>query len=134
MPTEKRLLSVDDDPAVLALIGKVALDLGFSVEAVTNSSSFMPTYLQQKPDVITLDIFMPGTDGVELIRWLAEIGSQARIIIVSGSDIRYSLMAKQLGSWNGALQISSLRKPFTITDLRAALTGSIPPGDALSLD
>lgn len=121
MREQMRLLSVDDDPAILTLIGKVAHDLGYSVEALTSSNSFMTTYVRVKPHVITLDIFMPDKDGIELIRWLADIGSMARVIIISGSDTKYAMMAEELGSWSGSLKISRLGKPFGIASLRNEL-------------
>jgi DNA-binding response OmpR family regulator len=48
----KRLLSIDDDPAMLSLIGRVARDLGFEIDAVTHAGVFMAAYARKKPDVI----------------------------------------------------------------------------------
>jgi DNA-binding response OmpR family regulator len=118
---ERRLLSVDDDPAILRLIGRVAGDLGFSVESLNKSDLFRETYLRFEPTVVTLDIFMPDVDGIELVLWLAEIASPAHVILTSGSDLTYLAMAKELGRQRGAIRISQLAKPFNIASLREAL-------------
>jgi DNA-binding response OmpR family regulator len=118
---ERRLLSVDDDPAILALIGHVAKDLGFAVEGISDSHLFRETYYRFNPTVITLDIFMPTVDGIELILWLAEIGSTAHVVIISGANTRYLPMAEEIARERGTVKISQLAKPFGIDSLRAAL-------------
>lgn len=118
----KRLLSVDDDPGMLSLIRRVASDLGFEVDVVTHASFFMAAYVRKKPDVITLDIVMPDVDGIELIRWLGDVGCQARVILLSGATVQYARMAHRLGQDGSKLSVSCLYKPFAVGDLRAALT------------
>jgi len=121
----RHLLSVDDDPAILSLIGKVASDLGFEVDVVTHASFFMAAYVRKKPDVITLDILMPNMDGIELIRWLGDVGCEARVVLLSGATHQYAKMAHRLGEDGSRLNVSRLSKPFPIAALRAALTGDI---------
>jgi CheY-like chemotaxis protein len=117
----RRLLSVDDDPGVLAVIRRVGRDLGFEVDAVDHGSYFMGAYARNKPDIVTLDLFMPEVDGIELIRWLTEVGCTARIILVSGASHQYAEMARRIGQDGGKLAIACLTKPFSIADLRTAL-------------
>lgn len=118
----KRLLCVDDDVGVLAIIRKVAEELGFEVEAISNSTRFMTSYVRIKPDVVTLDLMMPDMDGIELVRWLGDVGSNATVIIISGGHSMFASLAQKLAVARGALHTSVLRKPFTLADLRAALT------------
>jgi DNA-binding response OmpR family regulator len=118
----KRLLSIDDDPGMLSLIRRVACDLGFEVDIVSHASFFMAAYVRRKPDVITLDIIMPDVDGIELIRWLGDVGCQARVIVMSGAALPYAKMAHRLGEDGAKLAMSSLSKPFGVGELRAALT------------
>jgi DNA-binding response OmpR family regulator len=117
----KRLLSVDDDPGVLSLIQGVAGDLGFEVDVVDRGSQFMAAYLRKRPDIVTLDLFMPEVDGIELIRWLADVGCTARIVLVSGQSPQYSGMARRIGRDSCKLAINCLSKPFSIAELRATL-------------
>jgi CheY-like chemotaxis protein len=117
----KRLLAVDDDLAVLKLVVQVAEDLGFTVEAISRSELFREAYERFQPTVITLDIFMPEVDGIELIQWLADIRCPSHIIITSDTDTSYLRALYELGRQRGPLRISQLVKPFRVEKLREAL-------------
>lgn len=119
----KRLLSVDDDVAVLAIINTIAAELGFEVESLSNSDRFMTAYVRIKPDVITLDLMMPDMDGIEVVRWLADVGCTAKVIIVSGHSM-FVQITQKLAAARGDLDTAVLRKPFSIAELRAALVKS----------
>jgi CheY-like chemotaxis protein len=116
----KRLLSVDDDVGVLAIINNVAAELGFEVESLSNSSRFMTTYVRAKPDVITLDLMMPDMDGIEVVRWLGDVGCAAKVIIVSGHSM-FVKITQELATARGGLDTTVLQKPFSVTELRVAL-------------
>jgi DNA-binding response OmpR family regulator len=117
----QRLLSVDDDPGMLSLIRRVAADLGFEVDSVSHGSFFMSAYVRKKPDVITLDLYMPDVDGIELIRWLGDVGCTAHVILMSGAAHHYSKMAQRLGQDGSKLSVACLGKPCAVADLRNAL-------------
>lgn len=121
----KRLLSVDDDKDILNIIQGVAAGLGFEVDAVNHPTMFMKAYARIKPDVVTLDIIMPDMDGIELIRWLGDVGCTARVILISGASLAYSKMATRLAEDGAHLDIRPLRKPFRLAELRAALTDGL---------
>src|SRR5262245_14321672 len=93
----RRLLSIDDDEDILDIIKHTADGLGFEVDVVPHAGMFMKAYVQRRPDVITLDIIMPDMDGIELIRWLGDIGCTARVVLISGASLAYSKMATRLG-------------------------------------
>jgi DNA-binding response OmpR family regulator len=117
-----RLLSVDDDESILSIISDVATGLGFDVSTLSDSARFMTTYVRVKPHIITLDMMMPDLDGIEVIRWLGDVGSTARVIILSGHSTFMRLGGK-LADARGPVSTALLRKPFALSDLRAALTG-----------
>jgi DNA-binding response OmpR family regulator len=119
--TEKRLLSVDDDPQILAVIEDVALDLGFAVETLSESARFMTAYVRVKPHVITLDVMMPDLDGIEVIQWLNDIESTAGVILLSGAAPTLMQMGQKLAAVTGSLRTTMLTKPFSLGDLRQAL-------------
>lgn len=122
----KRLLSVDDDAQILAIIRTVAIELGFEIEALLDSSRFMTAYVRMKPDIITLDIVMPDIDGIELIRWLSDVGCGASVILLSGGSPLYVRAGQRLAEAKGSLRMSILSKPFSLADLRSALTAAGP--------
>lgn len=120
--TPKRLLSVDDNEDILDIIRQAAVGLGFEVDVVAHAGMFMKAYVQRKPDIITLDTIMPEMDGIELIRWLGNVGCTSRVILISGASLAYAKMATRLGEDGARLNMSSLRKPFRLAELRTALT------------
>lgn len=68
----RHALVVDDDPAVLSLL-ELALGIrGLSVTALTNPEMALETARDLRPDVIVLDVMMPGISGLELARRLRE--------------------------------------------------------------
>ncbi len=121
MHDPRRLLAVDDDPAILRLIEHVAGGLGFAVETVADGAAFKASYLRVLPDVVTLDIFMPEVDGIELIRWLISIEAKARVIIISGSSGLFTELGERLATARGSLRIAKLPKPFRVEELRDVL-------------
>lgn len=119
-----RLLSVDDDEQILSIIQTVGTGLGFEVETLSDSTRFMTAYVRVKPHIITLDLMMPDMDGIEVIRWLSDIGSDSRVIILSGGDPNYVRLGQKLADARGVLQTVYLRKPFRVNELRDALMES----------
>lgn len=120
--TDRVLLSIDDDPQILEIIREVALGLGYQVETALSAGQFMTAYVRAKPCVITVDICMPETDGFELLRWLGDVGATARIIILSGANPSYGEMAQRLAQATGRIDVSILRKPFRLAQLRQMLS------------
>ncbi len=83
--SQPRLVVIDDEPGMAGFIGDVATQAGFDVEQFSSAKSFGTQY-KKDVDVIVLDLIMPGVDGVEMIRFLADIGCDASLILVSGFD------------------------------------------------
>ncbi|MSO70005.1 MAG: response regulator [Alphaproteobacteria bacterium] len=69
--TKKRLLVVDDELGFREFIQEAAAGLNIEVACAPDGERAREIYASFKPDVILLDIVMPGVDGVEFTRWLA---------------------------------------------------------------
>lgn len=117
----RRLLIVDDEPAFGAFVRTVAEKLGYEVLVTTDAREFQQAFATFDPTDIVIDIVMPDADGIELIRWIADKESRARIIIASGSNPDYAKAAEILGTAHGLRSISTLRKPVSLAELRAAI-------------
>jgi DNA-binding response OmpR family regulator len=109
------ILVVDDNPD-LGLTLKMALELeGFQVELATTGGQ-APALQRQKPAAVVItDIFMPDTDGFELIATIKREFPATRIVVMSGGGQRlkrdYLTSAELIGV------DATLQKPFDIVDL-----------------
>jgi len=117
-----RILAVDDNRDILDLIRRAAEADGHQVETASTAAGFMVAYSRLDPEVVLLDVVMPGMDGIELIRWLVDIQSSARIIVMSG-DLSgpYTEMAGALAKANGLQSVTLLPKPFRVKELCSAI-------------
>jgi DNA-binding response OmpR family regulator len=85
---ENRLMVMDDDPDVGTFFGQVGEDLGFDVRVISEPANFAVTVLVFSPTVLLLDLQMPGRDGIELLRELASLERNPKVLIASGLDSR----------------------------------------------
>ena len=122
--TEKRLLVVDDEPELGEFVGIVGSDLGFEVEVTRNPGEFKRAFASFKPTIIVMDIVMPETNGVELVKWLIEQDYCARVIVASGLNSVYGDCLKLIASKNG-MSLSFLNKPYRLTTLRETLERAV---------
>lgn len=109
-----RVLVIDDEEDICEIIAEVAERRGFEVKTLSNTANTAELLATFPPDLIMLDLMMPGTDGVELLRLLAEHAKGARLCLMSGSDARVLNSARRLGSAHGLDVVAALEKPIDI--------------------
>jgi len=116
-----RLLVIDDEPGICEFITEVAEGVGFEAKSTTTPDDFRTIYRTFAPTAIILDLVMPETDGVELLRFLADDRCSAQVLVASGVDPRVLATAKRLGDAHGLQMSGVLEKPIMIPDLEALL-------------
>jgi len=116
-----RLLLIDDEPALAAFVANAAGFSGFSADVATNYIEFREKFLENRPNMVALDLGMPGMDGVELLRYLAEEGYRSPVLIISGFDRRVLESAFRLGQALGLVMAGPLEKPVRLEELEALL-------------
>lgn len=116
-----RLLVVDDQPDILDFVGQVAESVGYDVRLANDAKQFREAVHTFRPSLMILDLQMPQTDGIELIRELGAVGTRASILISSGMDQRVLQSAEQLGVAHGLKMAGFLQKPIMLADLEAIL-------------
>lgn len=121
--TPQRLLVIDDEVEFGKFVGRVGRDLGLEVEVTAGPDRFKALLLSFKPDVIVMDMVMPNTEGIELIRWLSHERYPARVIVVTGYNPDYAKMAALMARAEGVVQVTTLFKPVRLGELRSALLG-----------
>jgi DNA-binding response OmpR family regulator len=122
-----RLLLIDDEPALAAFVADIARDCGFEPVLTATDEEFRAALRAERPDMIALDLGMPGMDGVELLRFLASEGCRAPVLIISGFDRRVLESAFRLGEALGLTMAGPLEKPVRAEQLEQMLS-DIRPG------
>jgi DNA-binding response OmpR family regulator len=108
-----RILVIDDDLHVRRAIRGVLEDEGFRVETAADGHKGLAQGVQNRPDLIVLDLHLPLRSGDEVAARLREIYGQSLPIVLVTSDDRPEEKARRIGAE------SFLRKPF---DLEALVT------------
>jgi CheY-like chemotaxis protein len=122
-----KILIVDDDSAVQATIKLLLERTGHSVVVASDGRKGLAIFESGDFDLLLLDIFMPGMDGIETMRLIHQQRPLTPIIVISGNPILadsgngpdFLTMATKLGA------VSSLQKPFRPTALLDAVANSL---------
>jgi len=118
---QPRLLLIDDEPALADFMANAAQSSGFVPVVTSDDAQFRDAFLDERPDMVALDLGMPGMDGVELIRFLANQDYRSPVLIVSGFDRRVLESAFRLGEALGLTRAGPIEKPIRLADLEALL-------------
>jgi len=119
--SQPRLLLIDDEPALADFMANAAQSSGFVPVVTSDDAQFRDAFLDERPDMVALDLGMPGMDGVELIRFLADQDYRSPVLIVSGFDRRVLESAFRLGEALGLTMAGPIEKPIRLADLEALL-------------
>lgn len=123
MPGNK-LLIVDDDPGIRELLSDFAAEIGFDVETAGDAEQFLKCCRTFQPAVVIIDLVMPGADGIEILRSMAQRGSTAQVIVMSGLDEKVLKTAKRIGAHHGFTMLGALTKPIDLDVLERLLLGA----------
>ena len=123
---QPRLLVIDDEPALAEFVAQVATECGFQPVLTADDDAFRNEFRADRPDVVVLDLGMPGMDGVELLRFLAEEKNEAPVLIFSGFDRRVLESAFRLGEALGLQMIGPVEKPVRFQELEHLLKSLRP--------
>jgi UDP-3-O-acyl N-acetylglucosamine deacetylase len=98
---EKKVLIVDDEERVVQSIAGVLEDEGFRVAQARSGEEAIKIFQEDEPDVTLLDIWMPGMDGIEVLKRLKWISPDCQVIMVSGhATISTAMTAVKLGAFD----------------------------------
>jgi DNA-binding response OmpR family regulator len=115
-----RILVVDDDPGVRDYLEALGARRGWRIFVASRGEDALGSLGEIRPDLITLDVALPGIDGLETLRRLKQVQPNLPVIIVSGQEPAATLdRALALGASH------FLPKPFAAEDLEAAVRGAL---------
>jgi len=114
------ILIVDDEPGVRSALGGVLRDEEYDVEAVETGEACLERVTRKSFDVIVLDIWLPGMDGLATLTRLRERQVDAQIVLISGhGNIESAVRAIKMGAYDFIEKPLSLEK--TVLVVRNAL-------------
>ena len=119
-----RILVVDDEVGIRELLSEILYDEGHTIELAENAAQARAARLRMRPDLVLLDIWMPDTDGVTLLKeWNAAGLLDMPVIMMSGhATIDTAVEATKIGA------IDFLEKPITLQRLLKTIsTGLVSP-------
>src|SRR3972149_3178091 len=98
---EKKVLVVDDEERVVQSIAGVLEDEGFRIAKAKSGEEAIKVFQEEGPDVTLLDIWMPGMDGIEVLKRLKWIAPECQVIMISGhATISTAMTAVKLGAFD----------------------------------
>jgi len=118
---QPRLLLIDDEPVLADYLAKAAQSCGFEPIVTARDQDFRDALVANRPEMVALDLGMPGMDGVELTRFLADQDYRGPVLIVSGFDRRVLESAFRLGEALGLNMVGPVEKPVRFDVLEELL-------------
>ncbi|MGA4952040.1 response regulator transcription factor [Streptomyces lydicamycinicus] len=122
----ERVLVVDDDPVILRSLGRGLRLNGFDVALAENGTAALTELATRPPDVVVLDVSLPGLSGTDICRKLRADGDEVPVLMLSALD---ELEDRVAGLQAGADDY--LVKPFALKELVLRLQALLrrrPPG------
>ncbi len=111
----KKILLIDDDPTLLHLLGEFLKDDSFEVISALNGSAGLRLAYDQRPDLILLDVMLPGMDGWEVCARLREMSDVPIIMLTAKTTEADKLRGFRLGVDD------YVTKPFSFAELVARI-------------
>ncbi len=108
-----RILITDDEPEICRLVQEILIDEGYVVETAGNAEEARKLLHAFRPDLVMLDIWMPGTDGITLLKeWMENEESPPSVVMMSGhGNVETAVEAIRLGAYD------FLEKPLSMAKL-----------------
>ncbi len=95
------ILVVDDEPSILTSLGGLLIDEGYEVITANNGYEALKIIETQAPDLVLLDIWMPGMDGIEILKELKQTHPYMPVVIITGhGNIETAVTATKIGAYD----------------------------------
>lgn len=119
--TEQTILVVDDDPALAEMIGIVLSAEGFALEFCADGAEAMDRFREVRPDLVLLDLMLPGKDGIEICTELRQESGTPVIMLTAKGDPTDVVLGLESGADDYIV------KPFNPKELVARIRTRLRP-------
>ena len=114
------LLIVDDEPFILQSLSGILSDEGFEVTTATNGYEALKIIEEEAPDLVLLDVWMPGLGGLETLQEIKNNNPHIQVIIITGhGDIETAVKATKIGAFD------LIEKPLSIDKVILAINNAL---------
>jgi two-component system nitrogen regulation response regulator NtrX len=114
------VLIVDDEPSILQTLSGLLSDEGFEVSTAVNGYEALKIIDAESPDLVLLDIWMPGIDGIETLKEIKKDNPHIQVIIITGhGTIETAVRATKLGAFD------LIEKPLSIDKIILAINNAL---------
>ena len=119
-----RILVVDDESEIRGLLKEILADEGYEVDVAADASEARAIRTQHDPDLVLLDIWMPDTDGITLLReWAQPNGASCPVVMMSGhGTVETTVEATRLGAFD------FVEKPLSLAKLLRTVERALDSG------
>ncbi|MCM2535713.1 response regulator [Neobacillus pocheonensis] len=118
---KEKILIVDDQFGIRILLNEVFQKEGYQTFQAANGIQALDIVTKHDPDLVLLDMKIPGMDGIEILKRMKVLDPEIRVIIMTAyGELDMIQEAKDLGA------ITHFAKPFDIDDIRAAVKKHMP--------
>jgi DNA-binding response OmpR family regulator len=112
---------LDDEPQVLAIVGKILAALGFASQQFATPEAMFAVLGKASPELIVLDLALGQSDAVEVIRHLEILRYSGKVLLISGRDHGTLGEIQRIGERHGLTMLTPVQKPFRTADIKASL-------------
>ena len=111
-----KILVVDDNPQIVDIVGTYLRQEGYGVLGALTSDEGLKLAILSRPQLVLLDIGLPGTNGIELLKRIRSLSPTTRVIMVTGnSDPVLARETLELGA------LAYIDKPFDFAYLKRVI-------------
>lgn len=114
-PTGVDLVVVDDEPDLRDMLKEYLEPHGYRVRTASGGAELRSHFSERPPDLVLLDVRMPGEDGLSLARWVREHSNSAVIMVTSAGETVDRVVGLEIGADDYVV------KPFDLRELRARI-------------
>jgi DNA-binding response OmpR family regulator len=118
-----KILVVDDNPQIVDVVGTYLRQEGYGVLGALTSDEGLKLAILSRPELVLLDIGLPGTNGIELLKRIRSLSPTTRVIMVTGnSDPVVARETLELGA------LAYIDKPFDFAYLKRVIAMALRDG------
>lgn len=124
-----KILIVDDDPVMHLLYRGVLEKAGYQFASASTAQGLLPICEKEKPDLVLMDVMMPGFDGISALRDLRkrEATKNVTVVVITANVSEHATFRREA---EAAGAMGFLTKPFSPQQLLAEVQKHLPLGDS----